>query len=240
MKHLLPLLLLLATTHLFAQKDKIQKSWIKTSVENLSNRPTQPDTLYTRYTFEKNDLNISFSPCWNYITQTWSIKDKNLSLGFDNYIIETLNDTALTIALEGFRRYKFLSESYLSSKLENLDSIGDYKGKLLFKANNYITPRYTGKGDFRALIEKGVKGYQVVKASYFLATFIVTEEGNIENVKVVKSISESFDKEIVNQLLKTSKKWKPASFNGKPIQTEAFYDIKYLNSLSINGSGTVH
>ena len=236
---LLYLLLLLSTTTWAQMKDRLQKSWIKTTVENLTNPGAEPDTLYTRYTFLKSDLMISFYPAWDTYPQTWSVDGTNLTIGFDTYTIEELTDTTLTIMLPAFRRVRFVAEDYVSSKKEYLDSIGTYNGKPLYRANNFITPRYTKKEIFRHRIQKNVEGYHIKNASYFKATFVVTEEGKVENVKVVNSISEGFDREIVNQLLSTSKRWKPAYFDSKPIQTEMFYDIKYLKSVTPYSSGTL-
>ncbi len=217
----------------FAQhQKKIQRSWIKTAVENLSDRPIKPDTMYTRYTFGKTALNISFYPGWDDFKQTWAVSGNHVTIGFDTFVIEALNDTTLVIALDGFRRIMFLAEDYLSQQDKNLIPLGEYNGKPLYKANQYITPRFTGKVAFRDLIQKNTEGYNIKKASYFLATFIVTEEGKVENVKVIKGITEGFDREITKQLLNTSKDWKPAYFRGRPIQTEMFYDIKYLDALT--------
>ena len=221
----------------FAQtQKKIQRSWIKSSIEDLSGKLTGPDTLYTRYTFEKSGLNISFYPGWDDYKLTWTFNNEKATIGFDTYTIETLNDSILVLFLEGFRRMTFIAEDYLSTQKKYLDSLGEYNGKPLYKANQYITPRFIGKDNFRNLIQKNVEGYNIKKATYFLASFIVTEEGKVENVKVIKGITEGFDREITKQLLATSKKWKPAYFQGKPIQTEMVYDIKYLDSLTPSNS----
>jgi hypothetical protein len=222
----------------FGQTQKlIQQDWIKVSIENLSDREAGPDTLYTRYSFRNSILNISFYPGWNDYTQSWSINGNTLTIGFDTYQVEALNDTALVFSLHGFRRMKFLSEEYLSGKDEHLQALGQYNEKPLFKANDFITPRYKGKGSFRDYVQKSLEGYNVKKANYFLATFIVTEEGKVENVIIRKSITEGFDAEVSKKLLKSSKNWTPAHFNGKPIQTEMIYEIKYLDALTPNNSG---
>lgn len=210
---------------------KIQKSWIKTEIINLSGTETEPDTLYIRYSFDKSILYISFYPGWDDYKQEWVIDGNNLRIGFDTYKIEELTDTTLTIALKGFRRLKFSSEEYLSNQEKNLISLGDFNGKPLYKANNYITPRYSKKTSLPTIIQKHLEGYNIKKANYFLATFIVNTEGKIENVKIVKGITDGFDKEVIKQLLKTSKDWQPAYFKGKPIQTQMVYEIKYLDSL---------
>jgi hypothetical protein len=70
-----------------------------------------------------------------------------------------------------------------------------------------------------------------------MATFIVTEEGKVENVIVRKGITGGFDAAVTKQLLKTSKNWTPAHFKGKPVQTEMMYEIKYLDALTPYNSG---
>jgi hypothetical protein len=219
-----------------AQK-MIQRDWIKVSIENLSNHEVGPDTLYTRYSFSRSVLYISLCPGLNDYTQTWAMSGNNLTIGFDTYQIEVLNDTALTISLDGFRRMTFLSEEHLSSNDEHLKTLGQYNEKPLFKANHYITPRYNGKGSFREYVHKNLEGYNIKKASYFMATFIVTEEGKVENVIVRKGITGGFDAAVTKQLLKTSKNWTPAHFKGKPVQTEMMYEIKYLDALTPYNSG---
>ena len=87
-------------------------------------------------------------------------------------------------------------EESLTNQKGNLDSIGVYNGKPLYKANQFVTPRFIGKGVFRNIIQKNTEGYNIKKASYFLATFIVNEEGKVENVKIVRGITEGFDNEI--------------------------------------------
>jgi hypothetical protein len=207
---------------------KIQKSWIKISTENLSPTEIAPDTLYARYSFDKSALHISFYPGWDDYQRNWSADEDNLTIGFDTYHIDELTDSTLVIQLAGFRKFSFLSEDYLSSQEELLDSIGTYNGKPLYKANDYITPRYLKGKSLSALLQKNTADYNIKKAYHFLLTFIVTENGKIENIKIVKGITYGFDNEIIKQLQSTSKDWKPARFKSNAIQTEMFYEIKYI------------
>jgi hypothetical protein len=210
---------------------KIQRSWIKMSVENLSQTEIDPDTLYTRYTFDKSKLYISFYPGWDDYQQEWSTNQDNLTIGFDTYHIEALTDTSLIIKLDGFRKYSFLAEEYLTNQEKYLDSIGVYNGKPLYKANNFITPRYLKGKSLREVLQKNTEDYNIKKANRFLLTFIVTEDGEIENIKVVKGITDGFDNEIIKQLQSTSKDWRAAKYKSNPIQTEMFYEIRYLDSI---------
>lgn len=58
-------------------------------------------------------------------------------------------------------------------------------------------------------LEKGTQG--VVEAE-----FTVDKKGEVKDVKVVKSVTEALDKEVV-KVIKASPKWKPASIDGKPV-----------------------
>lgn len=234
MNYLLVLVLLLGLPSVaFSQAEKkIQKSWIRTSAENLSARDIGPDTLYTRYTFDKPKLYISFYPGWDDYQQEWTINQDKLTIGFDAYHIEELTDTSLVIKLAGFRKYSFLAEDYLASQKKYLDSIGVYKGKPLYKANNFITPRYLKGKALGTIIQKNVEGYNIKRATYFLATFVITENGEVENIGIIKCITDGFDNEIAKQLQSTSKEWKPARYRKNAVQTEMRYEIKYLNSIA--------
>jgi hypothetical protein len=227
-------LLIVAGNSLHAQhQKKLQKAWIKKTVEDLSGKNKEPNTSYTRYTFDKSGTwYVSFYPGWDDYKREWSVNINDLTLGFDTYKIEELTDSSLIISLNGFRRVTLLSEDYVSSQDKNLIPMGTFNDKPLYKANDFITPRYATKTSLSEFIQQDTERFNIKKATYFLATFIVTEKGEVEDIQVVKGIKKDFDAEIVKQLKKTSKKWKPAYFKGVPVQTQMFYDIKYLDSLT--------
>ncbi|GHN01793.1 hypothetical protein WSM22_32820 [Cytophagales bacterium WSM2-2] len=209
---------------------KIQKAWIKINVENLSPESVEPDTSYTRYTFdEKGKVNISFSPGWDDLTQDWSMTGNNLTFAFSTYRIESLTDSTLVYKIEGFRRMSLVAEDYLNKQEKYLDSIGMYRGKPLYRANKIITPRYKKKQSLPSVLSQ--TGYEIKRASEFLVSFIVTEEGKIENIQIKKSIIEGYDAKVIKLLKSTSKDWVPAKYNSKSVQTEMLYRVKYLNSI---------
>ena len=94
----------------------LQKSWIKMSIENLSQVVMDPDTLYSRYTFDKSKLYISFYPGWDDYKQDWSIRKNKLTIGFSTYRVNELTDTSLVIVADGFRKLSFLAEEYLTPR----------------------------------------------------------------------------------------------------------------------------
>lgn len=215
-------------------------SWIKMRVENLSSNKIAEDTIYARYKFDKSKLFISFYPGWNDYQFNWSVQNNQLTLNFDTYTIEELTDTSLIISISGFRRIYFLAEDHCSSMEKNLQLIGEYNNKPLYAANRYITPRFSTKESLRPIIEEGTKEYSIPNASYLKVTFIVTENGKVENIKIISSILEGFDNAVISQIRKTSGKWQPAIFKGKPIQTEMFYEIRYLKSTVPFKSGKIN
>ena len=211
---------------------KIQKSWIKISSENLSGQETEPDTLYTRYSFDKFKLYISFYPGWDDYQKDWSANANHLKIGFDTYHIEELTDTSLVIKIDGFRKFSFLSEDYLTTQEKYLEPIGEYKGKPLYRANNFVTPRYKKRLSLQKVLEQNTEDYNIKRATIFLVKFIITENGEVENIKIVKGITEGFDSGIIKQLQSTSKDWRAARYKSVAIQTEMLYQIKYLNSIT--------
>jgi hypothetical protein len=193
-----------------------------------------------RYTFEKSKVYISFYPAWETYTLDWSVTGNFVTIGFATYNIEELTDTSLTIMQEGFTRIKFLTEEYLNSKENNLIPAGEVNGKPFYKANKIVTPRYEKKASLYDVLKKNTDGYNMKKEAYFLLTFVISEEGKVENVKVEQSIAEGFDAEVIKNLMKTSKDWKPAIYKGKPVATQMQFDIKYLKSASPFSTGTLH
>jgi TonB-like protein len=228
------------TTISFSQsRKKIQRSWIKKTVINLTGKEPkiEADTLYTRYVFDGPNLYISFYPGWDSYKQEWSMGDNQLTVGFANYIIEALTDTSLTIMQPGFRRMEFLSEEYISSQDQNLISLGEFNGKPLYQANKLISPRYLKHLSFYDKMREGLELGNITQPDIFQVTFIVTEEGKVENVQLVKGMAPGHDKEVMERIQKSSKSWKPAFYKGQPIQTRFLFEVKFLPSLIRNQSG---
>jgi hypothetical protein len=224
----------------FAQnKSLLHKAWVKIKVENLSGQAIDPEPEYIRYTFTPSELKFSFYPAWDDYKHAWSYQDKQLTIVFDTYRVEELSDTSLVFALDGFRRFTFRAEDYLASRLESLDSIGQYNGKPLYKASNIITPRYK-KDALRNRVEDKLDVYRNKKAAYFSATYVVTDEGKIENIQIINGLTEGFNEAFTRNLSKTSKNWKPAFYKGKPIQTQMSYEIKYLDSIVPYNTGALN
>jgi len=211
---------------------KMQRAWIRISTEYQPGANVPPDTGYRRLTVTKNKVYFSSTPAWDSnLQQDWSLKNNILSLMVSNYKVEELTDTSLIIAEEGFSRIKFLAEEYLASRDSTLTPAGEWNNKPFYIATDLVTPRYIGKEDFSKYIDDAIKGFSIPKKSLFKVTFIVTEDGKVENPQIVSSILDSFDAQAIAQIIKTSGKWRPASLKGKPIATRISYHIQYLDKL---------
>jgi hypothetical protein len=58
------------------------------------------------------------------------------------------------------------------------------------------------------------------KAGYALFSFIITKIGEVTDPKIVQSPGNSFEKEILNAIGETSTNWKPALYDGNPVDVE--------------------
>lgn len=230
---LVMIFLILFCTVSIAQEKLLKKSWIKHSIQEFSRQQQDPDSTYLRYTFEHSQILFGFDPGWHSMTMPFSVKRNLLTLGVDQWTIEELTDSTLTIFLSGFRRISFYSEDYLRTLDQDISQIGQHNGKPLYKANQIITPRYKRPVPLINDIKKQDRtdDYNIRKAGIFLMSFIVTDEGKIEDPKILKGVASGFDASIIKELLKTSKQWDPATLKGRPIQTLMMFEIEFLDSL---------
>jgi len=210
-------------------KKQIVKSWIKREIYSLPENLRINDTLYTRYSFQKSKVYISFYPGWNDNPQEWEMAGNQLRIGFTTYNIDSITDSTIILSSPGFRRIVLDDESFLSQHAEYLHKIGEFNNEPVYEANRWITPRYK-KEHLREFISQNLEGYNIKKAITFMASFIVGKDGRVDSVQVTKGISEGFDAEVIRKLKATSKDWTPAVFKGEPVQTQMIYTIKYLDS----------
>src|SRR5690606_3110437 len=61
-------------------------------------------------------------------------------------------------------------------------------------------------------------------------SFIVEKDGAISNIKVLRSASETMDKEVTRVIGLTSGKWKPGKQNGRVVRVELTQPIEFTAS----------
>lgn len=68
-----------------------------------------------------------------------------------------------------------------------------------------------------------------VSEGQVMVSFLVTEEGNVKDVRLVDGMGRDFDKQVLNAI-KTSPKWKPGIKNGKPVATKVEVPVNFAKS----------
>ncbi len=209
----------------------IQRAWIKIEIENLSCSPLDPDTMYIRYTFDRNKVNVSFYPAWDDKVFDWNVDGKNLTLGYDTYVIEELTDSVFIFSLKGFRRFKLVAEEKWNLR-KIPDTVKPLNGETVYRADTHVTPRYRKNVSFMKAVDEHVaNNYGINRKNTFIARFVVTREGKIERVVVDNPIVESFGEDFVDFVKSTQKSWTPAKINGVAVNAELTYTIRYLDSI---------
>ena len=214
-------------------KNTIKKSWIKVSIEDLTGSGEIEDSIYMRYNFEKDIVNFSMDPAGDGFSMTWELTKTGIRIGILDYIIKELTDTSLILEEKGLRKLRLLSEDYLIGKTILPQQIDTFDGRPVYLPNNFITARYQNGRSLSSELEKFSHGYNIRKWSRIRIQFIVNEKGEVNNVKVIEGITTGLDNSLATAIKKTSKKWKPAKHNGKPIQVLMTFESKFLNTSTI-------
>jgi len=204
-------------------------AWVKREVYALPENTLLPDTLYTRYTFQKNDAYISFTPAWNGRQFDWKLDGDQLTIGFVQYRIEEWTDSTLVIYQPGYRRFVLDNKEWLKSRSALPPVLGVFNNEPLYATTRIVTPRYK-KGDVERILRQNLQAENIRKPMTFEITFIVRTDGSVDSVKVVHGIEPSYDEEMARRIGKTSKDWTPAVCQGKPIQSQMVYTIRFLAS----------
>jgi hypothetical protein len=207
------------------QKEQIQKSWIAKEFFSIEKNKIIDSTTYKRFIFIPDQVYICFSPAGHNFLQPWSLEGNRLICGKVHYIIESITDTSLVLVEPGYQRITFAEENNLNCKEGSLVQVGEYNSKPLYKQTKYTSPRYLG-GSLHTLIMRNVDNAFLEKPGTLSISYIVTETGAVENIQVLKSISDKSTKAIVAQIKSTSSSWSPATFCGKTIQVEMVYTIQ--------------
>ncbi len=93
-------------------------------------------------------------------------------------------------------------------------------------------PKFQGKynlAHFRKYIQKRIVYPEKAKNKYLtgavFASFVINKEGQIEQIKILRSLSPELDEEVV-RVLKESPMWRPAMRRGKPVEITMSIPVK--------------
>ena len=90
--------------------------------------------------------------------------------------------------------------------------IGDEEGLLQYLSN---TVKYPNNSN-----QRGIQGKVVVR-------FTIKEDGSIANIKIVESVNDELDKEVI-RVIKKMPKWRPAKRDGEPVETSFTFPINFI------------
>ncbi len=172
-----------------------------------------------------------------------SFWDKNgkqtIEKGNGTYILKKDSSTTKGFYKNGLKHGKFskvkndkkiYEEYYKKGKLKQGKS-WDKEGKEYTYKQVFKTPQYSGGQ--KAIAKHIIKNINIPEYAYqhnisgrVILMFKIDKEGNINNIKVVKSLCKPCDKEAI-RVIKLMKKWKPGESRGQKIRVGYTIPITY-------------
>ena len=148
--------------------------------------------------------------CQKNYYQNFYIKNKD-SIITSFYII----DPNYNVIMNPYEKFPSLNNSlknFVFCKTDTYPKFGyEEKDLLLYLHNNLIYPTFAK--------ETGAQGTVFI-------TFIVDENGNVQNVKIVRGIEKSLDEEAL-RVVKSMPKWIPGKYNSHPVKVQFNLPIRF-------------
>jgi hypothetical protein len=224
---------LLFSTQIFAQtfKQKIVDEWVKDNISLYDGSPILKDdirNMQLRYTFMEND---SFQVTINGKTGRGTYKVKNDTLYFGKNIafkIERLDEIKLVIRaviLDSVSLSKALRLSFIPARFHNLGFTPQtYRTKgqdtIYVSKHNYLEPLFMDADRSASQFISDNFFFPEYRAGDFYARFIITKQGEVKGIEVLESTHENYNKYLIKAIKATAGKWRPAIWEGKPINAE--------------------
>jgi tetratricopeptide (TPR) repeat protein len=227
------LLFIFISTQIFAQtfKQKIVDEWVKDNISLYDGSPILKDdirNMQLRYTFMEND---SFQITINGKTGRSTYQVKNDTLYFAKNVafkIERLDDIKLVfraVILDSVDQSKALRLSFIPARFHNIGFTPQtYRTKgqdtIYVSKHNYLEPLFIDADRSASQFISDNFFFPEYKSGDFFARFIITKHGEIKGIVVLESTHENYNKYLIKAIKATAGKWKPAVWEGKPINTE--------------------
>lgn len=224
---------LFISTQIFAQtfKQKIVDEWVKDNISLYDGSPILKDdirNMQLRYTFMEND---SFQVTINGKTGRGTYQVKNDTLFFAKNVafkIERLDDIKLVfrgINLDSSSQSKALRLSFIPARFHNLGFTPQtYRTKgqdtIYVSKHDYLEPLFMDADRSASQFISDNFFFPEYKAGDFYARFIITKQGEIKGIEILESTHENYNKYLIKAIKATAKKWQPAIWEGKPVNTE--------------------
>ena len=218
-------------------------SWIKTKMESIDNNfsinVAKRDSQYLKYTFKTNET-VYFTLKYNDLgfKAKYTLENKIINLGFNKLKIESINDTSLVLIeldngaiTEKSVRIFFTKESVIQNRIPIKPNDYFIKNKdTIYFESPKVYPIFYNKEDpdLKAVIQRKVEGLSNGKESFAFATFILTTDGKISDIQLHHHINKSYDKNLINAIIKTEGFWVSPNINGVKVNVLKEISFAYV------------
>ncbi|RZF61429.1 energy transducer TonB [Sphingobacterium corticibacterium] len=143
----------------------------------------------------------------------------------------TLGATDPSSLLITLIRYEHLQKT---SEWNGKDLVGISKTDTVYKASRKIHPTFSNPYGLRHALQTAMPSYSKYMMGFsqdygrlFLATFVVRKSGSVDNIKILQGMDDKFNKEFIKTCSKMAKNWKPAYYNGEPVDAQVTLEIDF-------------
>lgn len=232
------LFIMLSTGHVCCSQigERLVGSWVKVQKEGSSE--------YLKYTFTDNGNFYAYaSYSANGINAQYSFEDNVVSLSLNGrslnrkFQVEKLDDESLILVeLENGRlpddpiRMEFVKEEiYLNRLPLNEEDKVTLSNDSAYFASEKFYPKFREihNPDFHLYVHHRIKSGYRKGENYFLASFLITAEGQIEHIEILSHVSKSADKKALKAIRSSKGSWTLPKLEGEPVSIVRFIEDRW-------------
>ncbi|PLK46276.1 energy transducer TonB [Emticicia sp. TH156] len=225
------LFLICVSTGALAQQlmSSVVGDWIKEDIRLKDGSPILDKTinnLQLRYIFN-TDGTVRAVYEGRSGDRSYKIKNDTLIIGGDTfYKIEQLSDIKLVLQqITADSSANALKIIFTPAHLYNIGYIPEkYRtrgGDTIYVLKpNYLEPFFMDAEMSASAYISDNFDFPEYRAADFYTRFIITSKGEVKGIEILRSTSERFNNKLIAAIKKTEGKWKPAIWEGKPVNVE--------------------
>lgn len=217
-------------------KERLVGDWIKEDIRLKDGSPILDQTvknIQLRYILQKNGTSrVVYDG--KAADRPYRVKNDTLILGNDTFykieqasdiklvlqqIMPDSTDTALKLIFTPAHLYNlgYLPEKY---RTKGGDTIYVFKP-------NYLEPFFMdGEMNASQYISENFD-FPEYRAADFYTRFIITTAGEVKGIEILRSTNDRFNNKLIAAIKKTEGKWKPAMWEGKPVNVEVMMGFDF-------------
>lgn len=226
------LFFLLISSSVFAQslKEKLIGEWVKSDVRLKDGSPILSEevkNMQLRYVFtDDGDFQITVNGKTG--KGNYTIKGDSIILG-KSTILQILEISEVKLVVQELSNPlgvpSKVKVTYIPVRFHNL---GYFPEKYLTKGQdtiyvskyNYLEPLFVDNDRTATQFISDNFAFPLYKAGDFYARFIITKQAEIKGIEILSSTHEKYNNELIRAIKATKLKWLPATWEGKPVNTE--------------------